>query len=542
MKNLKITKALLLIALVCASQLIGMDNPHAGVPNNKKQQPKKRNRSNSDDELDLMQLKHLKLDDNDHDTEESDTDMDKDTDIEMLNEVFAQISFNTEMNHNIITMEEIDLVNKAKQLVYEADITESIKSELLNFEDRLDWDYRFTQNDLSLSKHFPACKNSSISDIAIKSLNQLPKDKKIILLHNQNPSSSLVAFYDHDNSNMIEIWRLDGELGECKHLKTINSNQFIDEKITTITQRENDSLAVCYWNSHIKISSIKLIDFNNKSNDTIFRSRQLITYATSLEHGKLALSLECGTVRILDLASGSTFDLIDTNLNSSCVTKLHNSFIASGSDSGVIQIWDTNRNKCIAQCDTSYQNTFTNNANLDTEMSSQDPCAHSVTSIIPLHKSNGNQFASLLSNDIIKIWNFNDILQTYECSKSLQNADTKYIQSIAQLCDGNIISSNLYPSQNKSSIKIWDIKTGKCLKSFEFTGSITQVIPLHNGDVLILRNYRTPTLPSVRPPSFTLAQIALIVKLHQHRYTSEIMEMHDDWKAILLTLPQCFQS
>lgn len=137
-----------------------------------------------------------------------------------------------------------------------------------------------------------------------------------------------------------------------------------------------------------------------------------------------------------------------------CVAVLQDGSILSGSEDGILKIWNAQTGECKAS--------FT---------------AHDSAVICIASLPDGN-FVSGSSNGTLKIWD----VKTLDCKQRLDQESKGHsdgITSLAIIPDNNYLVSGSIDH----TIKIWNINTGECIQTLTNSAAITCLAVLHDGNI-----------------------------------------------------------
>ncbi len=253
-----------------------------------------------------------------------------------------------------------------------------------------------------------------------------------------------------------------------------------DESIKTLKGHKSDVTSVSYSPDGKYIASgsrdktIKLWDVNTGNCIKTFSGHTygVMSVSYSPDGKYLASGARDNTIKIWDVNTGNylkTFgheyvetviraegcEITTINLDSVVCSVSYSpdgKYLASGSGSNKIKIWDVNRGNCIK--------TFLGH-NDDVNSVSYSP--------------DGKYLASGSADKTIKIWDVNrgNCIKTF----SVHNDD---VESVSYSPDGKYLASGSY-----KEIKIWDVNTGNCLKTFSgHTNSVWSVSYSPDGKYL----------------------------------------------------------
>ncbi|MBS1987974.1 hypothetical protein JST56_03185 [Candidatus Dependentiae bacterium] len=493
MKNLKITKALLLTALLSASQLAAMDNP----------------------EEDFLDSSFC---------------MDIDLELDSFDFYFHQkkesnlSEYSHNKNPNIIIQDDTEnklptsgpeeelIAHMIRKLAYSADIKQPINQILKNFNTPkilLNRDIgvakpllieSYFEKISALSQYFSECMYHSHQ--VKNSIFYLPPFRKFIQLRDGSLAFSSL-FSDIEENGTIQIRQVDtqSEAPELVHLLS-DSRQY-GEECAYMVQLDDNRLASYSADEMIRIWDIIAGKCLKK-----FHAHHIgnVTGLINLPDGNLATCSKDRTIRTWDVKTGTCLDIkIHTDEITSAL-QLHDGRIVYSTTTGCIRILDLQTGK-----------------NLD--------LINNTHEIICMKQLYDGRLAFGSANGSIKILNM-DTKQSIKL-----NEHTDQVTSIIQLKDGQLISAS-----HDSTIKIWNINTGKChstLKNQWVNSCITQ---LNDGNILLYPiDYGIPKIVTMHPQNLSLTQIALIVQLQQHRNTHEKIELHSDWHEVFKTIPEEFK-
>ena len=357
----------------------------------------------------------------------------------------------------------------------------------------------------------------NINESANELINVL-KDKEIKCKTNQIKLENLDLFeikYDFIPSLKLKLRQPDLNQDESKQLlKDINgNNQKIQDHLTRL---KNDLLLgekiefkkllnstlvgelFFYLNDEsLSINCGKLIRSFNQH--TLF----VKSIQVDEKNKKLMSASEDKTIKIWDLETGECFQTLeDHNASVTSILIIPNNKFISGSEDKTIKIWDQKSYKCL--------NTLRNESevfSLCLLLNNKIACGCRDGSIsiwniadsirVKIFKAHNDWIPYLLSVDNlrliscssqqdkkIKIWN----LDTFECIKALEG-HSHSVFYLELTLGGNLLSCS-----SDKTVKLWQIDTGKELKSIKFDSSVYCVkilnkdliaVALLNGEILI---------------------------------------------------------
>lgn len=546
MKQNKISK-LLLGALLFATQLIAMDNPQEGGNNNnieKREENKKRKRSNSDNELNQGFRKYLKLDENKLVQEEIIiTEVkkqpnfaweDEEADFISNRDNQDMIDDNDEMiidhnNENIIYLDDeqnqeddlysgpifsraTSVIDEAKHIVYNTDITQPISDALIGFQKNCNplnglsnREYGFWKSSLlenyienreSLSAHFPECILSEILELDQINLDPENEGHEEIACITQLDGDHIACGTD---DGVIRIWNL-----RTKECVTELMEHDQEEYITSIVKLDGNRIASCSNDSTIIVWDLR----TNKCMTTLEEHTNRVTSLIKLNNNQIISCSDDKTIKIWDLRTNECIKTFE--LSADTIKKLDCNHIAAWGSKTTIEILDLQKNVLLQ---------------LDHD-----------GNVFDLIKIDAQHIAASSHNGTIKIWN----LETHECINTIHTGYERGTKHLIKL-HSNLIASCTVIDENQNCIQIWDLK--KSLRVAHFFVNVDYCIDqlIFDGCNIIYTDGMTLRICALYPPGLSPQQIALIIQLQQYRNTNEKIEMHAQWYTIFQSLPAEFQ-
>lgn len=288
------------------------------------------------------------------------------------------------------------------------------------------------------------------------------------------------------NDQTIRIW--DIKTGNCT--KTTNIDKF--SFVTCLALLPNNRIIALSNDNTIRTWNIETNECK-----LIFKS---ITCFTTLQNGNIVMSSnDDNIIRILDSNTWKSIRTFEGHSDAvTCLAVLPDGRIISASDDMTIRIWDIKDEKtckCIKTFNPpSFLTILPNNCiacgftyiirilNTETGKFIKAIGKHSayVNSLAIL--TNGNIISSSnymgTKNNIIRIWDREDE-KTYKCIKTFEGHSGP-VRCLSVLPTGHIVSSS-----DDRTIQIWNTKTGECIKTFEKLSSLVNcLVVLPNGRIV----------------------------------------------------------
>jgi WD40 repeat protein len=194
-------------------------------------------------------------------------------------------------------------------------------------------------------------------------------------------------------------------------------------------------------------------DFKGVCVKTLDDQGGIVRCLIQLTNGKIASGSDDGIIKIWDLESSECIKTLTDHMSLvECLIQLTNDpykdHIVSGSHDGTIKIWNLTTGACVK----------TLNGHTD--------------AVLCLIQLADGRLASGSGDWTIKIWD----PTTGACVKTLTNGIDD-VKCLIQLTDGRLTSSSCY------TIKIWDLETGTCVKTLINRLEVWCLIQLANGQL-----------------------------------------------------------
>jgi WD40 repeat protein len=172
--------------------------------------------------------------------------------------------------------------------------------------------------------------------------------------------------------------------------------------------------------------------------------------------------------------------------------------LASGSDDGTVRLWDVENSQQVA------------------EMKGHTRDVNSVA-----FSPDGKALASGSDDGMVRLWDVESHIQAAEMK---MQGHPHYVKSVAFSPDGKIVASGSY---GDSTVRLWDVKTRKCLKLLKLTSFINALAfkKVHEKTYLCVASYKAICYFEIRNIQSTLKVILLWSSGNELGLTSEQLDL-----------------